>query len=78
MHAEENRQLAILLSAGSSTDEREGALRRIAEILEEDHILNLPPSGRALDGLKRFASRADADPKSKARARRLVKTYDLP
>lgn len=75
MNAEEEARIRKLLDDKSSMAEQKAALTWFANYLEEGDILNLPPSRRTLDCLKKFTQSNAGDGTQKARAEKLLKNY---
>ncbi|MEM8867443.1 MAG: hypothetical protein AAGC73_04165 [Verrucomicrobiota bacterium] len=74
---EENDAVACLLDEGSSPAHLKRALKRIAEILEECYILNLPASQSIMAGLESFSKKTEVDATLKTRAKNILKQYRL-
>ena len=75
MNAEEEKQIEKLLSAKSNTAHQTAALTWLINYLEEGDILNLPPSKRSLDALKKFSSKTGPDRILKSKAKKSLKQY---
>lgn len=76
MSSEETGLIEKLEKATAAASQKT-ALKRIAEYLEECHILNLPISGKISSTLEAFSKSNHADASAKATANGLMKKYRL-
>ncbi|MFT4901051.1 MAG: hypothetical protein ACI81V_000318 [Lentimonas sp.] len=75
MNHEVDQLTAQLRDAGACAAQQKATLQRMAEILEEDYILNLPPQKAILVALATLEKRTKVAPGLKAKAKQLGQQY---
>ena len=77
MDTEETQNIEKLLSADSTEAQQRAALTRMAELLEETYILNLPPSKTILKALQTYSKRSKSPAVLAKRAAKLQAKYKI-
>ena len=77
MNNEVDSLTAQLRDSAAGAAQQKAALQRLGEILEEDYILNLPPQKPVLVALSALQKQAKVAPALKAKAKRLLQTYQI-
>lgn len=77
MNNEVDQLSAQLRAPQASAAQRKAALQGLAEILEQDYILNLPPQKPILLALSALQKRVKFSPSLKAEAKRLERQYQI-
>jgi len=77
MDKEESETIERLCAAGSDPKAQKAALKRLAEMLEETYILNLPPSKKILTALSRYAKQAGTSPVVSKQALKVRNQYKI-
>jgi len=77
MDQEESQNIEKLLAAESTDAQQKAALSRLAELLEESYILNLPPSKLILKALQTYSKRSKAPAALGKRAGKLHAQYKI-
>lgn len=77
MDIEASENIEKLLAPHSSESQQKAALKRLSEMLEENYILNLPPSKPILIALLSYSKKIKAPDSLAKRAAKIHKEYRI-